>query len=81
MTAEVICIGPLGFGRGAIVRLIEGGENMLVIRQLEATTVVIVCEGDGGGTVRLREFRTATLTQILPPRGLYEEQCAAEKVF
>jgi len=54
---------------------------MLVIRQLEATTVVIVCEGDGGGTVRLREFRTATLTQILPPRGLYEEQCAAEKVF
>ena len=69
---------PLGFGRGAIVRLKQGGENMLVVRLLETTTVVVVCESDRPGNIRLREFRNVDLEQILAPRGAYDEQRAAD---
>ena len=71
---RVVVIPSFGFGRGAVVRLSTGGENMLVVRQLETTTACIVCEGDTGGTLRLREFATDDLTQILAPQGLYGKQ-------
>ena len=70
----------IGFGRGGIVRLKQGGENMLVVRSLDTTTAVIVCESDKPGNIRLREFRNIDLEQILPPRGAYEEQRAADNL-
>lgn len=59
-------IPSFGFTRGAIVRWRNKGPNMLVIRGLGETTAVIVCEGDAGGTVRLREYPTRGLQQVLP---------------
>lgn len=54
-------------GRGSIVRHKDSDRNMIVVRQLETITVAIVIEADSPGTVRLREFNTADLIQLLPP--------------
>lgn len=59
-------IPSFGFARGAVVRATGGGPNMLVVRGLGETTAVILCEGDEGGTLRLREYQTADLEQLLP---------------
>lgn len=58
-------IPSLGFMRGVIVRKTEGGPNMLVVRGLGETTACVLCEGDAGGTLRLREFKTDDLEQVL----------------
>lgn len=58
-------IPSFGFIRGAIVRCHGEPPNMLVVRGLGETTAVIVCEGDEGGTLRLREYPTAELEQVL----------------
>lgn len=65
VSATVEKIPSLGFTRGAIVRR-NGGPNMLVVRGLEVTTACVVCEADAGGTLRLREYPTAELEQVLP---------------
>lgn len=39
---------------------------MLVIRGYGDRTVVVVCEGDASGQLRLREIATDTLQMILP---------------
>lgn len=57
-------IPSFSFTRGAIVRRADG-PNMLVVRGLEKTTVVVVCEADHGGSLRLREYPTGELTQVL----------------
>lgn len=70
-------IPTLGFIRGAIVRDAAGGPNMLVVRGLGERTVVVVCEADEGGNLRLRDYTTADLIQVLeagpydptPPKG------------
>lgn len=64
--AEPQSIPTFGFARGAIVRDKAGGPNMLVVRGMEDRTVVVVCEGDTGGTLRVRDPRTETLEQVLP---------------
>jgi len=64
--AEVIEIPSRGFARGAVVRIKGEANNMLVIRGLETTTLVIVCESDNGGDARMREFPSRDLVQILP---------------
>jgi uncharacterized protein YodC (DUF2158 family) len=56
----------IGFARGSIVRAKSGGPNMLVIRGYGDRTVVVVCEADGDGHVRLRDVATETLQMILP---------------
>lgn len=63
---SVVTIGSYGFIRGAIVRHKGIGPNMLVVRGLGPTTAVIVCEGDAGGTLRVREYETRELKQVLP---------------
>jgi hypothetical protein len=68
VSAAVQVIPSLGFTRGAVVRLKEDGSqwpNMLVVRGLGETTAVIRCEGDTGGALRLREFPTRDLFQVL----------------
>ena len=67
-TTNVKAFPSLGFVRGAIVRRHGKPPNMLVVRSLfdTNTTAVIVCEGDEGGTLRLREYPTADLKQVLP---------------
>lgn len=71
---EVAEFPPLGFGRGAVVRFRDGGENMLVIRSLEESTIAIACEGDEGGKLRMGEYWTRDLIQILPPQMQFEAQ-------
>ena len=65
MNGTVQRIPSLGFARGAIVRRVEDGRNMLVVRGLGETTAVIVIESDHAGSVRIREFPTADLHQVL----------------
>ena len=65
MTVQTI--PTLGFARGAIVRR-NNGPNMLVVRCRKDRTVVIVCEGDADGTLRLREYPSKDLTQVLESR-------------
>lgn len=66
-TTNVSTFPPVGFVRGAIVRHHGEPPNMLVVRSLfdTNTTAVIACEGDAGGTLRLREYPTADLKQVL----------------
>ena len=66
MTADMHLIPSVGFARGAVLRPRGGGPNMLVVRGLEDRTVVVVCEGDEGGTLRLRDPMTASLELVLP---------------
>ncbi len=64
----VVTIPTIGFQRGAIVRLRDtdtSWPNMLVVRGLGETTAVVMIEGDDGGGVRLKEFPTANLVQVL----------------
>ncbi|MFC3628262.1 hypothetical protein ACFOM8_02250 [Paracoccus angustae] len=63
---SVTTIPTLGFARGAIVRARGGGPNMLAVRGLDDRTVVVVCESDEGGSLRLRDPETSTLEQVLP---------------
>jgi hypothetical protein len=64
---NVVALPSIGLVRGAIVRLNGEPPNMLVVRSLfdTNTTAVVVCEGDGGGTPRLREYPIGELTQVL----------------
>lgn len=67
---SVIELRPRGFTRGAIVREIGGGPNMLVMRQVgDDVTACIVIESDTPGAIRVREFSTAALEQMLPASG------------
>lgn len=63
----VAAFPKLGFARGAIVRRYGQPPNMLVVRSLfdTRTTAVVVCEGDAGGQLRLREYPTSELHQVL----------------
>ena len=63
---HIVAIPSFGFARGAVVTHVEGGGNLLVVRQLNATTAVVSIEGDDGGTIRLREYPTSSLYQIFP---------------
>ena len=66
--ATIETIPSIGFTRGVIVRrrgATTTWPNMSVIRGLGATTAVIHIEGEGGGTVGLREYPTADLVQIV----------------
>jgi hypothetical protein len=58
-------IPSLGFARGAVVRAKGGGPNMLVVRGLGETTAVVLCEGNGPRTLRLQEFKTGDLEQVM----------------
>ncbi len=68
--AEVHALPTAGFTRGAVCRSFVNGElagpNILVVRGMGARTVGIIIEGDAGGSVRLREWNTADLAQVLP---------------
>ncbi len=61
----VSVIPSFGFARGAIVRKEPDGPNMLVVRGLGERTVVVVCEHDDGGGLRLRDYATNDLHQVL----------------
>lgn len=39
---------------------------MLVVRGMEDRTVVVVCESDEAGNLRVRDPKTATLELVLP---------------
>lgn len=58
-------IPSFGFARGSVVRAIGGGPNMLVVRGLEDRTVVVVCESDDSGSLRLRDPKTDTLELVV----------------
>lgn len=38
---------------------------MLVVRGIEDRTVVVVCESDDGGSLRLRDYLSADLVKLL----------------
>lgn len=63
--SNIVAIPSFGFTRGAIVRRCQGGPNMLVVRGIEGRTVVVVCEADAGGHLRLRDYANEELVQIL----------------
>lgn len=63
---SVSAIPSIGFARGAVVRPKAGGPNMLVVRGLADRTVVVVCESDEGGSLRLRDPKTETLELVAP---------------
>jgi len=65
MSADVVTIPSRAFPRGSVVRRQGGGPNMLVVRSWPDRTVVVVCEGDKDGSLRLREYDTAGLAQVL----------------
>ena len=65
--SEVTKIPSFGFVRGAVVRETADGPNMLVVRGLGDRTVVVVCEADEGGNLRLRDRKTSDLHQVLEP--------------
>lgn len=73
MSATVTAIPSLGFVRGAIVRHGGIGPNMLVVRSDRSTTAIVVCEGDAKGDLRLRQYFTDALSQVLPANGYVEE--------
>ena len=62
--ANAIRIPSFGFARGSVVRR-NDGPNMIVVRSLGDRTVVVGCEADKDGTLRLRDYLTAELTQVL----------------
>lgn len=62
----VTTIPSIGFARGAVVRPQGGGPNMLVARGIADRTVVVVCESDDAGSLRLRDPKTDTLELVLP---------------
>lgn len=62
-------IPSFGFARGAVVHRRGSTRNMLVVRALGETTACIVIESDDGGAVRLREFPTVDLIQVLAAAG------------
>ncbi len=62
---SVTAIPSLGFARGAVVRAKGAGPNMLVVRGLGPTTAVVLCTGDEGGKLRLQEFKTGDLEQVM----------------
>lgn len=64
-STEPVRIPSFGFARGAIVHRRGSSRNMLVVRGLGETTACIVIESDQSGAVRLREFPTADLTEVL----------------
>jgi hypothetical protein len=60
----------VGFMCGSVVRhIFSPRRNMLVVRDMGATVACIVIEGDGGGTVRLREFPAVELISILDEKA------------
>lgn len=63
-----------GFARGAVVRKFGQGPNMLVVRQLEDTTCVIIIEGDEGGKVRMREVQTHDMELALADHGRQDHE-------
>lgn len=65
--SNVVAIPSFGFTRRAIVRRSEGGPNMLVVRGMESRTVVVVCESDAPGSLRLRDYANEELVQVLDP--------------
>jgi len=67
---SVVPIPSLGFARGEIVRPKCGGPNMLVVRGLGDKTVVVVCEGDEDGTLRLRDPATTSLELVMDTTGI-----------
>lgn len=69
MSDTVAAIPTFGFARGAIVRCVSGGPNMLVVRDLMDTVCVVRCEGDEAGTLRLREEPKCELVQVLDHDG------------
>lgn len=63
-----------GFARGSVVRKFGQGPNLLVVRQLDCTTVVVIVEGDEGGNLRLREYQTGDLEQTLADHGRQDHE-------
>jgi len=61
----VLTLPTIGFARGSVVRAKGGGPNMLVVRGVGERTVVVVCEGDADGNLRLRDPRTITLQLVM----------------
>ena len=67
---DVQAIPSLGFARGEIVRREDdNAPNMLVVRGLGESTVVVVCERDEPGNLRLREVPTKELVKVLGTGG------------
>lgn len=67
---DVVTIPSIGFSRGVVVRRRDGtprgvAPNMIVVRGLGETTACVLCEGDEAGTLRLREFKTSELVQVM----------------
>lgn len=62
---DPIKIPSLGFSRGAVVRQGDG-PNMIVVRGFRDRTACVFCAGDHDGTLRLLEFDTNSLRQMLP---------------
>jgi uncharacterized protein YodC (DUF2158 family) len=56
------------FARGAVVTRRNGGPNMIVVRGYPDVTVAVLCEGDQDGTLRLKDFKTSDLEQLLPAK-------------
>lgn len=61
----VSTIPSFGFSRGSVVRMKGGGPNMLVVRGVDDRTVVVVCEGEEDGTLRLRDPKSETLELVV----------------
>lgn len=68
-SSDITAIPTFGYARGAIVRHASGGPNMLVVRDLLDVVCVIRCEGDAGGTLRLRDEPKGDLVQVLDHDG------------
>lgn len=61
-------IPSLAFARGAVVRRKGGGPNMLVVRGYPDVTVAVVCDGDKDGSLRMKDFPTRDLEQLIEAR-------------
>lgn len=71
---DVVPIGSaLSFSRGSVVRLNGRGANMLVVRDLCETVVVVRIEGDASGELRLREVPKEGLQVALDIDQSYQE--------
>jgi len=67
VTAAIIPLTPRGgFERGAVVRLVAGGPNMLVLRSGAEETACAFCAGPGDEKLRFRSFATRLLALALP---------------
>lgn len=62
--ADIATIPSLGFARGVVVRL-DDGPNMIVVRGLGETTACVLVENDAPGSLRLKEYPTDQLEQVL----------------